>query len=164
LRQAEATLARDRAQFENAKRTPVRYAELAAKGYVSQEQYEQLRTNADALSSVVLADQAAGRKCETPTWLLFHLCAGQRPCGGLLLHEGNLVKANADTPMVVINQIQPVNVTFTVPERDLPEIRKYMSEGKLAVDAFLSADDKSPVSGSLSFIDNSVDRATGLLC
>ena len=83
--------------------------------------------------------------------------------GNLLLHEGNLVKANADTPMVVINQIQPVNVTFSVPEKYLPEVRKYMTGGKLGVEAFLSAEDKSPAKGSLSFIDNTVDTTTGTI-
>jgi multidrug efflux system membrane fusion protein len=163
LKQAEATLARDRAQFENAKKDAGRYAELARKGYVSQEQYEQLRTNADALSAVVQADQAQVENAK----LQLGYCSIHAPvsgrAGGLLLHEGNLVKANADTPMVVINQIQPVNVTFTVPERDLSEIRKYMSAGKLIVEAFLSTEDKIPVSGSLSFIDNAVDKATGTI-
>ena len=163
LRQAEATLARDRAQFENAKKDAGRYAELATKGYVSQEQYEQLRTNADALSAVVQADQAQieNAKLQLGYCSIYAPVSGR--AGSLLLHEGNLVKANADTPMVVINQIQPVNVTFTVPEKDLPEIRRYMAEGKLGVEAFLSSEDRSPVSGSLSFIDNAVDRATGTI-
>lgn len=165
LRQSEATLARDRAQFENAKKDAGRYAELARKGYVSQEQYEQLRTNADALSAVVQADlaQVENAKLQLGYCSIYAPVSGR--AGGLLLHEGNLVKANADTPMVVINQIQPVNVTFTVPEKDLPEIRKYMAAGKLPlqVEAFSSAEDKSPVRGSLSFIDNAVDKATGTI-
>jgi len=163
LKQAEASLARDRAQFENAKKDAGRYAELAKKGYVSQEQYEQLRTNADALSAVDQADQAQVENAKLQLGYCYIHSPVSGRAGGLLLHEGNLVKANADTPMVVINQIQPVNVTFPVPEKDLPEIRKYMAAGKLDVEAFLSAEDKSPVSGSLSFIDNAVDKATGTI-
>ncbi len=80
LRQAEATLARDRAQFENAKKDAGRYAELARKGYVSQEQYEQLRTNADALSAVVQADQAQVENAKLQLGYCSYLRACQRPC------------------------------------------------------------------------------------
>ena len=163
LRQAEATLARDRAQFENAKKDAGRYAELATKGYVSQEQYEQLRTNADALSAVVQADQAQIENAKLQLGYCSIYAPDSGRAGSLLLHEGNLVKANADTPMVVINQIQPVNVTFTLPEKYLPEIRKYTTAGKLGVEALPSVEDKSPAKGSLSFIENVVDASTGTI-
>ena len=65
--------------------------------------------------------------------------------------------------MVVINQIQPVNVMFTVPEKYLSEVRKHMTAGKLGVEAFLSAEDKVPAKGSLSFIENTVDTTTGTI-
>lgn len=163
LKQAEAALARDRAQFENAKKDAGRYSELVKKGYVSQEQYEQLRTNADALDAVVQADLAQVENAR----LQLGYCAVHAPVSGrtgsLLLHAGNLVKANADTPMVVIHQIQPVNVTFTVPEKYLPAIRKHMAAGKLRVEAFSSEEEKTPSSGTLNFIDNTVDRTTGTI-
>ena len=163
LRQSEATLARDRAQYENTKKDANRYAELVKKGYVSQEQYEQIRTNADALEAVVQADseQVENAKLQLQYCFIHSPVSGR--AGSLLLHEGNLVKANADTPMVVINQIQPVNVTFSVPEKNLSEVRKYMTGGKLGVEAFLSAEDKSPAKGGLSFIDNTVDTSTGTI-
>lgn len=163
LKQSEAALARDRAQYENAKKDAGRYAELVRKGYVSQEQYEQLRTNADALESVVQADLAQVENAKLQLSFCFIHAPVSGRAGSLLLHEGNLVKANADTPMVVINQVQPVNVTFNLPEKNLPEIRKYMTAGKLGVEAFLSAEDKSPAKGSLSFIENLVDTSTGTI-
>lgn len=163
LRQFEAALARDRAQYENAKKDANRYAELVKKGYVSQEQYEQLRTNADALEAVVQADREQVENAKLQLQYCFINAPVSGRTGNLLLHEGNLVKANADTPMVVINQIQPVNVTFSVPEKYLSEVRKYMTGGKLGVEAFLSAEDKSPAKGSLSFIDNTVDTSTGTI-
>ncbi len=163
LKQAEAALARDRAQFENAKKDAGRYAELVKKGYVSQEQYEQSRTNAEALESVVQADLAQVENAKLQLgYSVIHAPVSGRT-GSLLLHEGNLVKANADTPMVVIHQIQPVNVTFTVPEKFLPAIRKYMTAGKPGVEAFPSEEDKSPSRGSLNFIDNAVNMATGTI-
>jgi multidrug efflux system membrane fusion protein len=163
LKQAEAALARDRAQYENAKKDAGRYAELVKKGYVSQEQYEQLRTNADALEAVVQADREQVENAKLQLQYCFIHAPVSGRAGSLLLHEGNLVKANADIPMVVINQIQPVNVTFSMPEKYLPEVRKYMTGGKLGVEAFLSAEDKSPAKGSLSFIDNAVNTSTGTI-
>ena len=163
LKQSEAALARDRAQYENAKKDAGRYAGLVKKGYVSQEQYEQLRTNADALESVVQADLAQVENAKLQLAYCFIYAPVSGRAGSLLLHEGNLVKANADTPMVVINQIQPVNVTFTLPEKYLPEIRKYTTAGKLGVEALPSVEDKSPAKGSLSFIENVVDASTGTI-
>lgn len=163
LKQSEAALARDRAQYINAKKDAGRYAELVKKGYVSQEQYEQLRTNADALESVVQADLAHVENAKLQLSFCYIHAPVSGRAGSLLLHEGNLVKANADTPMVVINQIQPVNVTFTLPEKYLPEIRKYTTAGKLGVEALLAADDKNPAKGSLTFIENVVDASTGTI-
>ena len=163
LKQSEAALARDRAQYENAKKDAGRYAELVKKGYVSQEQYEQLRTNADALESVIQADLAQVENAKLQLSFCFIHAPVSGRAGSLLLHEGNLVKANSDTPMVVINQIQPVNVTFTLPEKYLPEIRKYTTAGKLGVEALPSVEDKSPAKGRLSFIENVVDASTGTI-
>lgn len=163
LKQAEAALARDRAQFENARKDAARYAELVNKGYVSQEQYEQLRTNAEALESVVQADLAQVENARLQLGYCFIYAPVGGRTGSLLLHEGNLVKANADLPLVVIHQIKPVNVTFTIPEKEFSEIRKYTGSGKLPVEAFLSAEEKISAKGNLSFTDNAVDRATGTI-
>jgi len=76
------------------------------------------------------------------------------------VHEGNLVKANADTPLVVINQISPIYVNFSVPEGYLPEIRKYRAHGELGVQAIVPNVNRPP-EGLLSFLDNTVDTTTG---
>ena len=163
LKQAEAISARDRAQYENARAEEQRYAELVKKGYVSQTQYEQVRTNAAALEAVV---QSSGAQVENARLQLAY-CTIRSPfsgrTGSLSVYEGNLVKANADTAMVTINQIQPVNVSFAVPENTLPEIKKYMAEGALKVQAMLSKNDTNPLQGTLAFIDNAVDTATGTI-
>jgi len=163
LKQADAILARDRTQYENARAEERRYEELVKKGYVSQTQYEQVRTNAAALEAVV---QSSGAQVENARLQLAY-CTIRSPfsgrTGGLSVYEGNLIKANADTAMVTINQIQPVNVSFAVPERTLPEIRKYMAGGALKVEALLSKNDANPLQGNLAFIDNAVDAATGTI-
>ncbi len=163
VKQAEANLAKDRAQMENARKDAARYEELVEKGYVAREQYEQYRTNAAALEATVNADNAILENAR----LQLKYCYIYSPIGGrtgnLIVHEGNLVKASADTAMVVINQIQPINVTFSVPEQKLAEIKKYMSEGKITVEAYTSKEDKTPEQGVLAFVDNAVDPTTGTI-
>jgi len=163
LKQAEANLTKDIAQLENAREEVRRYAELVKKGYVAQEQYDQIRTNAAAFEATVNADKAVVENAH----LQLKYCYIYSPLGGrtgaLMANEGNLIKANADNAMVVINQIQPIYVTFSVPEQYLPEIKKYMSGGKVKVEAFITKGEDNPEEGILTFIDNSVDLATGTI-
>jgi multidrug efflux system membrane fusion protein len=83
--------------------------------------------------------------------------------GNLIANEGNLIKANADDPMVVINQTQPIYVSFSVPEQYLLEIKKYMSSGKIKIEVFMTKGADNPEEGILTFIDNTVDIATGTI-
>ncbi|GAB4411604.1 MAG: efflux RND transporter periplasmic adaptor subunit [Thermodesulfovibrionales bacterium] len=163
LKQAEANLARDTAQMENARVEANRYAELVKKGYVAQQQYDQVRTNAAALESTVNADRAIveNARLQLRYCYIYSPIAGRT--GNLISNQGNLIKANADNPMVVINQIQPIYVNFSVPEQYLSEIKRYMSAGKLKVEAFISREDVKPEQGVLTFIDNVVDIATGTI-
>lgn len=85
--------------------------------------------------------------------------------GQLLVHAGNLVKADDAQPLVVIRQIRPIDVAFSVPESSLPEIRLRTSEGALRVEVAPRGDDAraAPVEGELTFVDNAVDRASGTI-
>jgi multidrug efflux system membrane fusion protein len=162
LKQAEATLAKDMAQLENAAMEVKRYDDLIKKGYVAQSEYDKVITNASVLEAIAKADKAAVEN----TRLLLDYCVIRSPItgrtGDLMAHEGDLIKANADTAMLVINQIQPVYVNFAVAERYLIEIKKY-SSGKISVDAVIPGDEKHPENGTLSFIDNAVDTTTGTI-
>ena len=144
LKQAEATLAKDASQLENARVEVRRYAELVKKGYVAQEQYDQIKTNADAFEGTVNADKALveNARLQVKYCYIYSPIAGRT--GNLMANQGNLIKANADTNLVVINQIQPIYVTFSVPEQYLSEIKKYMASGKLKVAAFISGDEAKP--------------------
>jgi len=82
--------------------------------------------------------------------------------GSLLVQPGNIIKAN-DVPIVVINQITPIYVTFAVPEQNLPEIKKHLTKGALKTEAVIPGDEQPPVQGVLTFIDNAVDAATGTI-
>ena len=162
LKQAEANLARDAAVLANAREQARRYAELVKKQYVSQEQYDQVKTNADALEGSVDADKAAieNAMVQLSYCRIYSPVTGRT--GGLLVNEGNLVRTNDATALVTINQVSPIYVTFAVPEQNLSEIRKRLSAGKLKIQA-LSQGEDSPEEGELSFIDNAVDRTTGTI-
>jgi len=163
LKQAEANLAKDNAQLENANAQVRRYEELVKKGYVAQEQYDQIRTNAAAFEATVNADKAIVENARLQLKYCFIYSPITGRTGSLIANQGNLIKANADTSMVVINQIQPIYVTFSVPEQNLLEIKRYMAEGNLKIEAFLSKEDVNPEQGVLTFIDNAVDLATGTI-
>jgi multidrug efflux system membrane fusion protein len=163
LKQAEANLARDVAQLQNAREQARRYAELVKKQYVSQEQYDQIRTNADALEAAVDADKAAVENAKVQLSYCYIYSPIEGQVGTLLVNEGNLVRVNDATPLVVINQITPINVTFSVPEQHLADIKRHMASGTLKVDAQFPSDEGRPEQGYLAFVDNAVDRTTGTI-
>lgn len=163
LESAKANLVRDTALAKKADEDLRRYTELLRDELVSRSQYEQIFANAEALKATMEADKAAVENAR----LQVEYCTIYAPIegrtGSLLVNQGNLIKANDDKPMVIINQLQPVYVNFSVPEQYLTEIKKYMSAGKLNVEAFLSKEDKKYFHGVLSFMDNTVDTATGTI-
>jgi multidrug efflux system membrane fusion protein len=163
LRQAGASLARDLAQEKYARDQATRYGELLKDGIVTQDQYDQLRANADALAESVKADRAA---VDTAGVQLGY-CSIRSPIdgrtGNLMVQRGNLVKANDVPVLVTINQVTPIYVSFSVPEKDLAEIKKYMAAGNLKIEASIPNDSGPPEQGVLSFLDNAVDTATGTI-
>jgi len=162
LKQAEATLARDIAQARNAQAQAERSTQLFQAGIVSKDQYDQFQTNADALEASVRADRAAVESAKVD----LGYCTVRSPIAGrtgnLMVHPGNVVKAN-DTSLVVINQITPVYVDFSVPEQHLADIKKYQTRGKLRVRAMIPRDEQHPAEGALTFVNNTVDPATGTI-
>jgi len=162
LKQTEAQLARDAAQAKNADEQARRYEILVQKDYVSKDQYDQLRSTADALAAAVQADTANVENGR----LQLAYCTIKSPIdgrvGSILINKGNVIKAN-DLTMVTINKIAPIYVTFSLPEQNLANIKKYMAEGSLKVDAVIPGDEKRPARGKLTFINNAVDTATGTI-
>ena len=162
LQQAEANLAKDQAQLENARAEAERYTQLFQDGIVSKEQYDSMRTNADALAASARADKAAIDKARID----LSYCSIQSPIdgrtGALLVHPGNLVKDN-DAVLVVLNQIHPIYVTFSVPEQHLTDIKKCRATGPLTVEAAVPNQEQNPSRGVLTFIDNAVDSTTGTI-
>jgi membrane fusion protein, multidrug efflux system len=162
LHQTEANLARDQAQAQYAKTEAKRYTELEKEGIVSQIQFEQFTSNAQALDAAVRADEAAVENAK----IRLSYCSIASPIdgrtGSLLVHPGNLVKTN-DTSLVVINQVTPIYVDFSVPEQYLAQIKQHQAQGKLRVLAYPSDNKTAASTGMLSFINNSVDASTGTI-
>lgn len=161
LRRAEANLERNRVVAGNATRDYERYSQLAREGIITQEQAESYRTRAESAAADVAADRAAVDSAREQ----LGYCSIRSPIGGrlgvLAVHQGNVVKAN-ETVLVTINRLTPVNVTFTVPEKNLAAIRLQMATGTVAVEVQTPGSDIRE-KGTLSFIDNTVDPATGTI-
>jgi membrane fusion protein, multidrug efflux system len=162
LQQAQANLAKDRAQYREAAADEHRYSVLLKENVGSRQQYDQVEATAAALSASMQADEAAVQTAR----LNLEYCEIRAPIDGrtgdLLVHAGNLVKPDADTAMVVINQVHPVYVDFAIPEQKLPAVREFMTDHKLAVHVSLP-EQQGVESGELTFVDNSVDSKTGTI-
>lgn len=158
--QVESNLARDMAQLQNAAAQAARYTELLRQGIVSKEQYDQTQANQKALEATAKADEAAleNAKVQLQYCSIYSPIDGRT--GNLLANQGNLIGAN-NTPLVVINQLKPIYVAFALPESSLADVRKYQSSGELKVRAEIP--NGGPAEGTLTFIDNAVDPATGTI-
>ncbi len=160
LDRARADLAKDAALAKNAQSNAARYAKLFKAGIVSQDQDDQYRTAAESANASVEADQAA---LETAKLNLGY-CTIRSPIAGrtgsLLVHPGNLIKNN-DTSLVVINQISPLYVDFSVPEQYLQRIKGEIARRRAPVMVTIPNQTSSPITGSLSFVNNTVDSGTG---
>jgi multidrug efflux system membrane fusion protein len=163
LHQAEANLAKDRALYRQASADQKRYSFLLKQGVESQQQYDQAEATAASAKAAMEADEASVQTAK----LNLEYCTIRAPIDGrtgdLLVHPGNLVKPDGDTAMVVINQVRPVYVDFSIPEQQLPAVREYMAEHKLPVQVSLPGQQGPVESGELSFVDNSVDAKTGTI-
>ena len=162
LKQAEANLERDLARAKNAQEDARRYEFLIQKGVVARQQYEKFRTDADALEATVLADRAAVENAKIQLGYCFIHSPIDGRTGSLIVQQGNIIKAE-DINLLVINQVIPIDVTFSVPEQFLPEIKKYMATGKLLVEALIPMNEERPEKGVITFIDNTVDSNTGTI-
>jgi multidrug efflux system membrane fusion protein len=178
VQQAQANLERDQAQLDNAKVQERRYRDLVDRELIAREQYDQLRTNWAALEATAAADRAAVENAKASTRaaqanvdsarLQLAYTTIRAPIdgrtGNLLVQSGNLLKGNDDNPIVVINQIHPIYVSFAVPEQNLTDIKKfYRSAGGLKVIARLPRQQETLATGDLSFVNNTVDMTTATI-
>jgi len=162
LRSAEAVLAKDQSSLKNAEDEVKRYTGLVQKDYATPERFDQLEADSSALRAQVKMDEAAIDAAR----LNLGYCVIRSPidgrAGALVVYPGNLVRASDTTALVVINQVIPVFVAFSVPEQNLTLIKKYQAEGRLVTQALVQGQDQ-PVSGVLTFVDNAIDTSTGTI-
>jgi len=160
LDQARATLARDEAQADAGRRDDVRYQTLAAKGYVSRSQADQIHATALAQQATVEADRAALRSATVSLGYTTVRAPIAGRTGSLLVRRGNVVSP-AGGPLVVINQLRPVLVRFPVADQDFPSVQRAVATHPLDVTATGSDSLQGAEHGQLSFLDNAIDSLTG---
>jgi multidrug efflux system membrane fusion protein len=162
LQQAQAALDLAEAQAANAEDQSTRYKTLSKTGAVAAEQFDQIKTTLRTTAAGVKSAEAVVSNAQ----LQVEYCDIRSPiegrAGKYLVDAGNVVQAN-QTDLVVINQIDPIEVTFAVAERYLGEIRRYAGEGQLKVVAVPDGKELQPVEGKLIFVDNAVKSATGTI-
>jgi membrane fusion protein, multidrug efflux system len=162
LQQVQANLARDLAQAEDARTQAGRYQTLAGRGLVSGQELQAKSTTAAALDATVEADRAALENAKVQLEYATIKAPISGRTGALIVHAGNLVRANDATALVVINRIAPINVTFGIPEGQLPAFKRFLAERSLRVEANAPSE-TAPSTGTITFIDNAVDPTTGTI-
>jgi membrane fusion protein, multidrug efflux system len=187
--QAKANLEKDKAQMVYASKESKRYDQLVNEGAVSIEQSDQIDTNALTAKATLSADQKAIENAEAVVradqaaimtgkgtleadmaaketakiqlgWTQIRSPLNGRT-GSLNVYEGNVVTAQSNTPLVSIEQVQPIYVNFTIPEQYLDEIRTNLDRKTLQVDALIEGVKKNSVNGEVSFLENTVNTTTG---
>jgi multidrug efflux system membrane fusion protein len=160
LTQVQANVARDEAELRNAEAQRTRYADLVKKDYVTREDFDKISASAEAARAVVAADRAAIKNARLQLSYCNIVAPLDGKTGSLQVHAGNIVRANDTTPLVVINQVRPINVQFAVPERDLGPLRA----GGMGMVVVASPQGSGPAeTGRLTFVDNAVDPTTGTI-
>lgn len=163
LEQARAKLASDQAQYRRAQEQERRYADLLRQKFIAPDAYAQYRTNLDSARANIEADRAAIESARLQVEFATIRSPIDGRAGRIMVPEGNLVKANDANPLVVVNQLAPIYVNFSLPEQYLPQARAALRRGAVAADVTATGDDGSTrhVGATLAFIDNAVDVTTG---
>ena len=163
LAQAQANLERDKAALAKAQADLARYETLVKKDYITKQEYDLASATAAGALATVKADSALIRSAG----LNLEYCTIRSPlnarAGNILVKPGNIITANTAAPLVILNQITPVYVSFAVPEQYLSEIQHHNKAGTLSVKAFIPTDSTTVFDGKLTFIDNQVNSATGTI-
>jgi multidrug efflux system membrane fusion protein len=163
LQQADAVRAKDVAQANNAQAEVARYKPLLDRGLIPREQFDSFTANAAALQATTGADQAAVETARLNLEYTRIIAPISGRAGSLMVHPGDLIRANDVAPMVTINQMSPIAVTFAVPGTLLDDIRRYQSRAGLTVEAAIPGSAHARAEGRVTFIDNAVDPTSGTI-
>lgn len=161
IRQAEAQLARDQAQLEGAERDLRRYTELVARQATPQMNLDNARTQADVYRAAIRASQALIDNLKVQ----LSYCSIDAAINGRISQAnvkiGNFVRVADGQPIATINQVAPVYVSFTIPQRVLPEVRRALATADASIEAIVPGEERR-AQGAVTMIENAVDSATGM--
>jgi membrane fusion protein, multidrug efflux system len=161
IAQAEAAVARDQAQLEMAERDLRRYSELVGKGATPQLNVDNSKTQGDTMRAAIRADNAVLENLKVQ----LSFCFIRAPISGRIsqaaVKVGNFARSADIVPIATINQMAPVYVTMSVPQRMLPELRVAMAENDTSVEAIIPGDTRR-ARGSIAMVENGVDPTTGM--
>ena len=161
LEQMQAQLFKDQASLRDAKLNYDRYVTLIPSGSIAQQQVDTQKSTVDQLDGQVRTDQAQIDNAKLQI-VYCHITAPFTGRVGLRqVDPGNIVHAADTNPMLILTQLQPIAVIFTLPEDQLPAVAKHMQQGTLEVDAFSRDDQTKLGTGKLQTIDNQIDPTTG---
>jgi RND family efflux transporter MFP subunit len=162
VHQAEAALARDQVQLANANRNFERDKSLMSKDFVSHQQYDNDAAAAAALDATVKSDQAQLENAKVLLSYYVITAPIDGRVGLIAIKQGNSIKSN-DVPLATVNQIQPIYVSFALPQTDLAELRAAMALGPVSVQVLAQGDKGTPVTGKIAFFENTIDATSGTI-
>ncbi len=168
LSQAQAALARDTAQANDAKLQRDRFETLFNRGLIPRDQYDTQTASVTAFDATLASDRAQVEQAQLNLQYTNITAPINGRSGALLVHAGDLIRANDTDPMVTLNQLAPIDVTFAVPGRLLVDIQRFNGKSPLTVTATSqastapSAPSDQP-QGKVTFIDNAVDPTTATI-
>jgi multidrug efflux system membrane fusion protein len=160
LNKSRSVLAQAQAQAAQADQDEQRTQALVAQKLAPQEQLDTAHSNTVSLQAAVKADEAQVESDQ----LQLTYCTVTSPIDGrtgdLQVDVGNIVQANTSV-LVTINRLAPIFVSFSLPEQNLSDVKRYMAAGDLKIQATVTGEESTPVNGTLTFIDNTVDSTSG---
>lgn len=163
LTRAEAELERNRVEAETARREAKRFAELLTSGFVSRDEAEAVQGRADSLQAALAASRASVEQARIQLGYSAIRAPQSGRTGALLVHPGTVVKANDGPDLVSIQTLAPIDIGFSIPERQLAPLRRHLAAGPLQLQALISDEEQVPETGTIAFLDNAVDPATGTI-
>ncbi|WP_232297869.1 efflux RND transporter periplasmic adaptor subunit [Nitrosospira sp. NpAV] len=161
LSRTEGQLAKSRADLRNAERNLERQRELFRQNFISQAALEVAENQVEGLSAQLLVDQATVQANRVARGFSEITAPIAGRTGAIPVYQGSLVQPN--DALVSITQIDPINVSFTLPEREFVPLQQALAEGEVAVNVLLDAAGKQTRKGKLVFVDNAVDTASGTI-
>lgn len=160
--QSIAAMARNKAQLENAKAQQERLEPLLKREFITRQEYDVAVTSAKSLEAAVQADQAAVEQARIQLEFASIKAPISGRTGTLAVKPGNLVPAaGSGAPLVTINSMDPILVAFSIPERQLEQLRRYQNEKDMRIEILPDRSGPSVADGKLVFIDNTVTPQTG---